>query len=86
MYICLNSDTDECSDGTHNCSQICINANGSYTCECDHGYALDFDEVTCNGMYKMCVCLYSIIIMITTIQTCMYIIPHNYVHLFVFRY
>ena len=55
MYICLYSDTDECIDGTHNCSQICINTIGSFTCVCDDGYELDSDEVTCNGMYKMCI-------------------------------
>ena len=66
MYICFSSDTNECSDGTHNCSQICTNTNGSYTCGCNDGYHIDFDNVTCNGMYKMCiyiqlyiVCLYN---------------------------
>ena len=55
MYICCCSDTDECSNGTHNCSHICTNTNGSYMCGCNDGYYLDFDNVTCNGMYKMCV-------------------------------
>ena len=55
MWICLSSDTDECNDGTHNCSQICTNTIGSYMCECNDGYYLDVDNVTCNGMYKMCV-------------------------------
>ena len=57
MYISLYSDTNECSDGRHNCSQICINTIGSFTCDCDDGYELDSDEVTCNGMYIMCICL-----------------------------
>ena len=66
MYICFYSDIDECGDGTHNCSQTCTNTNGSFTCGCNDGYLLDLDEVTCNGMYKMCiylqlyiVCLYN---------------------------
>ena len=53
MYICFYSDTDECSDGTHNCSQICTNTNGSFTCRCYNGYELDFDNGTCNGTYTM---------------------------------
>ena len=57
MYICLYSDIDECSAGTDNCSQLCINTIGSFTCDCDDGYELDTDDVTCNGMYKMCICL-----------------------------
>ena len=55
MYICLSSDTNECSEGTHNCSQICNNTHGSFTCACNDGYHLDIDNVTCNGMYKLCV-------------------------------
>ena len=62
-FVSILSDTDECSDGTHNCSQICTNTNGSFTCGCINGYLLDLDEVTCKGMYRMCilyiVCLYN---------------------------
>ena len=43
-------DIDECSDGTHNCSQTCNNTEGGFTCGCNNGYLLDSDEVTCNGM------------------------------------
>ena len=50
MYICFYSGMEECIDGTHNCSQICTSTNGSFTCGCNNGYLLDFDEVTCNGM------------------------------------
>ena len=81
MYICFYSDTDECSDGTHNCSQTCTNTNGSFTCGCNNGYLIDLDEATCNGMYKMCIYIQLyinivIIIIITNIQTCMY----NYIY------
>ena len=55
MYICYSSDIDECSEGTHNCSQICTDTDGSFMCGCNNGYRLDFDNVTCNGKYKMCV-------------------------------
>ena len=50
-FIVFHSDIDECSDGTHNCSQTCTNTNGSFTCGCNNGYLLDVDEFTCNGMY-----------------------------------
>ena len=43
------SDIDECSEGTHNCSQICINTVGSFICGCNSGYELDRDGATCNG-------------------------------------
>ena len=66
MYNRFYSDIDECNNGTHNCSQICTNTNGSFTCGCKNGYQLDTDEVTCNGMYKTytyiqlyIVCLYN---------------------------
>ena len=43
---------DECSDGTHNCSQTCTNTEGSFICGCNGGYELDGDGATCNGMFK----------------------------------
>ena len=45
-----NSDIDECSEGTHVCDQICINNDGSYSCDCESGYTLA-DGYTCNGKY-----------------------------------
>ena len=66
MYNRFYSDIDECNNETHNCSQICTNTNGSFTCGCRNGYQLDTDVVTCNGMYKTytyiqlyIVCLYN---------------------------
>ena len=69
----LHSLVNECSDGTHNCSQLCINTIGSFTCKCDDGYELDFDDVTCNGMYKMFIYLqlYIICLMINVIEHCL---------------
>ena len=43
-------DIDMCNE-THNCSQICTKTNGSFICECNSGYLLDIDGVTCNGMH-----------------------------------
>nr|XP_049706722.1 low-density lipoprotein receptor-related protein 2 isoform X3 [Helicoverpa armigera] len=33
-------DVDECAAGTHHCSQICNNLNGSYSCDCTEGFKL----------------------------------------------
>ena len=49
-HIHLFSDIDECSGGTHSCSQICINVLGSFFCGCNRGYLLDADGTTCIGM------------------------------------
>ena len=35
------------------CEQICINTNGSFICECDPGYQLNEDLMTCSGMCTM---------------------------------
>ena len=49
-YIFNHLDIDECSDGTHDCEQICNNNVGSFTCGCNNGYLQN--GPTCNGMYK----------------------------------
>ena len=73
MCIGFFTDIDECINGTHNCSQICTNTDGSFTCGCNEGYELNIDDVTCNGLYKICVYVYTaihcivLIIMITRI-------------------
>ncbi|KAF7269177.1 hypothetical protein GWI33_017770 [Rhynchophorus ferrugineus] len=36
----LCSDVDECVTGTHHCSQICTNLNGTYGCSCKDGFML----------------------------------------------
>ena len=38
---------DECSTGGHECEDICINTDGSYTCHCRQGYELDGDGHSC---------------------------------------
>ena len=46
MYICI--DINECNYGA--CSQICVNTEGSYTCDCIAGYHLMSDNSSCDGM------------------------------------
>ena len=50
IIIFYIADIDECFEGD-NCSQTCINTNGSFTCGCNSGYVLDSDGITCNGLY-----------------------------------
>ena len=33
----------------HNCSQICVELEGSYNCSCYTGYELQEDGVACEG-------------------------------------
>ena len=41
-------DINECDTNNGDCSQNCINTDGSYHCECDDGYYLDeTDSKTC---------------------------------------
>ena len=43
-------DIDECNDFLGDCEQICINTEGSYTCECDWGFELNDDNTSCNDV------------------------------------
>ena len=44
-------DMDECVDGSHSCSHICENTQGSYSCSCHSGYHLSIDGFNCQGVY-----------------------------------
>ncbi|KAK7092483.1 hypothetical protein V1264_008221 [Littorina saxatilis] len=48
-------DIDECSLGSDNCQQKCVNVVGSYNCECNYyGYRLNTDRATCSQVYEPC--------------------------------
>ena len=51
-YLNNIPDVDECTIGTHNCSQQCHNIRGSHECSCDKNFALDIDGQTCLGCYN----------------------------------
>ena len=42
-------DVDECANNNGGCSQMCMNSDGSFKCECRSGYQLDRNGITCNG-------------------------------------
>ncbi len=46
----LSLDVDECEEATDMCAQTCQDTQGSYTCGCQPGYALDGDGLGCSGM------------------------------------
>lgn len=43
-------DVDECLEGTSVCEDVCINREGSYSCECSGlGFKLSWDLASCSG-------------------------------------
>ena len=42
-------DLDECTKGTQDCTDGCVNTEGSYYCTCPGGYELKGDKATCVG-------------------------------------
>ena len=47
--LLLFADIDECESSGHGCQQVCVNTPGSYHCECEIGYLLTGDGLTCEG-------------------------------------
>ena len=48
-------DIDECSSNNGGCSDMCVNTNGSYYCECLEGYELQ-NETVCVGKLSLPIC------------------------------
>ena len=59
MYLSQLTDIDECLEALHDCSQhaVCINVDGSYTCEC--GFGFEGNGVNCTCMYNIVMCALS---------------------------
>ena len=49
MYLLI--DIDECSLGTDDCEQECVNIEGNYTCQCFPNYRL-INTTNCEGMHE----------------------------------
>ena len=54
IFICIIhslTDIDECTEGTHNCSQFadCANTIGSYVCSCREGFLDEGRGFVCTG-------------------------------------
>ena len=50
IYTCM-LDIPNCAINDHNCSQICVEVEGSFNCSCYSGYELQDDGVTCTGTW-----------------------------------
>ena len=44
-------DIPNCMINDHNCSQICVEVEGSFNCSCYSGYELRDDGATCTGTW-----------------------------------
>ena len=53
MYIDIN----ECLSNMDNCSQVCTNTEGGFTCSCRDGYTLGEDGTSCEGAYLLEICI-----------------------------
>ena len=54
LTVVLSTDVDECAEGTHNCSNLCVNTPGGFQCSCPVGYQLSESGLTCEGIGLVC--------------------------------
>ena len=52
------TDINECATNNGGCSQVCLNREGSYSCDCYPGYELGPNNHTCSGMSIICVYMF----------------------------
>ena len=58
LKLLFQSDIDECAERTHQCSQVCHDTPGSYSCSCRPGYDLNSDGRHCDGRPGGLFCYY----------------------------
>jgi len=51
VFVICCSDVDECKLGLSDCTQICKNTLGSFTCACQSGFQLSTDNKSCFSMW-----------------------------------
>ena len=53
-YLCVSSpsDVNECAEGSSGCEQSCTNTEGSFQCECNAGYMLAGNGLSCIGTFS----------------------------------
>lgn len=49
LLLHMMLDIHNCLIGDHNCSQICVELEGSFTCSCYPGYVLEKNKANCAG-------------------------------------
>ena len=47
--IALLLDINECMRSESLCDQLCMNTDGSYYCDCTHGYVLNSSNAMCDS-------------------------------------
>ena len=67
-YFLYLIDYNECDFGVSNCSQKCINTDGSFRCECDEGYELNPDGKSCRGNLQLTLLVDKIILCLTALE------------------
>ena len=49
VYVDINECTTNDLGTVNQCSQLCINTEGSYMCQCQSGYRVSEDQRSCDG-------------------------------------
>ena len=49
IIIILFLDINECDPSLVLCEHLCTNSNGSFTCDCQPGYSITIDQLSCLG-------------------------------------
>ena len=47
----LHVDIDDCSHENGGCEQKCNNQEGKFYCSCGHGFLINDDHKSCDGIY-----------------------------------
>ena len=54
IIVTIHTDVNECAFDNGGCQHDCINSGGSYRCECQQGYILQSDGMSCEGKSLGC--------------------------------
>ena len=74
-------DINECAIDADNCDQVCVDTDGSFTCDCNANFMLDANGITCTGK-----CLYvSLSVCLSTLPSPSYQLV-QYVRMYVCMY
>ena len=65
IIIITVSDINECQEMTADCTQLCSNAVGNYTCSCLAGHQLNSDQRTCTDGKQHHWIQYHVVIVVT---------------------
>ena len=47
VCVCVFADVDECGNNNGGCSQLCVNEEPGFSCDCMENFELDNDGRTC---------------------------------------